>query len=215
MKLRYAAAVVVLGTCVLLMAMAHSAPVYQAAEPQSGDWTIRKSDAPGKVDFSLMQNRRGGSSHHESNWPLTAFQGLDVSKPGRQEVRFTITRDAGRFECEGYLNNGEGAGLFHFTPDPKYAQSMQSMGFAGIDGPKQFNMAVQDVSLKFAQEMKNEHLQGLDTEKLVAFRIFNVTSDFIHDLRAAGINISSSEKLVAFRIHGVTPEMVRTLYASR
>jgi hypothetical protein len=203
-----------LGACALLMAVAHPAPVYQAAEQQSGDWTIRKSDAAGRVDFSLMQHRRGGSSHHESDWPLTAFQGLDISKPGRQEVHFTILRDAGKFECEGYLNNGEGAGLFHFSPDPNYAHAMQSLGFAGVDGGKQLSMAVQDVSLKFAQEMKNEHLKGLDTEKLVAFRIFNVTTDFIHDMRTAGINVSDSEKLVAFRIHGVTPEMVRSLHAS-
>jgi len=28
-------------------------------ESQSGDWTIRRSDVPGKVEFSLMDSRAG------------------------------------------------------------------------------------------------------------------------------------------------------------
>jgi hypothetical protein len=29
------------------------------SDTQSGDWTIRKSDEPGKVEFSLMDSRGG------------------------------------------------------------------------------------------------------------------------------------------------------------
>ncbi len=97
-------------------------------------------------------------------------------------MHFTIVRDAGKFECEGFLDNGEGAGLFHFYPDAKYPAEMQALGFSGVDEDKQFSMAVQDVSLAFAKEMQNEHLQGLDTDKLIAFKIFGVNAAFIHDV---------------------------------
>src|SRR5438046_10509878 len=77
------------------------------SESQSGDWTIRRSEIPGKVEFSLMDARAGHHFHTSSDWPASDFPGLDFSKPGRQEVHFTISRDAGKFECEGFLHDGE------------------------------------------------------------------------------------------------------------
>src|SRR6266436_5698468 len=180
-------------------------------EGQSGDWTIRRSDAPGRVEFSLMNSRAGHHFHYSSDWPASDFSGLDFSKSGRQEVHFTIARDAGKFECEGFLQDGEGAGLFHFAAEPKYSQEMKSLGFERIDGDKQWAMAIHDVSLKFARDIKAENLQGLDTDKLIAFKIHGVTPEFIAGIRSAGVNVSDSDKLIAFRIHGVSPEMVRSL----
>jgi hypothetical protein len=193
-------------SCVLLGVRTHA-----AAEVHSGNWAISKSDEPGKVEFSLTLRHNGGTSNHSSDWPFTSFSGVDFSKPGHQDVHFTIARDAGKIDCEGFLNDGEGAGTFHFEPDPNYPSKMNSLGFP-VDEEKQFSMTMQDVSLEFARQMKNEHLDNLDTERLIAFRIFRVDSAFIHDLRAEGLNISDSEKLVAFRIHGVTPQMVRSLH---
>jgi len=182
-----------------------------AADVRSGDWTIRHSDEAGKVEFSLIEHHRGGNSSNESDWPASSFPGVDFSKSGRQDVHFTITRDAGKIECEGFLNNGEGAGIFHFQPDLNYAGEMRKLDFS-VDEEKQYSMAVHDVSLEFARQMKNEHLSDLDADKLIAFRIFRVDSAFIEDLRSAGLNVSDSDKLVAFRIHGVTPQMIRSLH---
>src|SRR5260370_40251093 len=138
-------------------------------DAQSGDWTIRRSEVPGKVEFSLMDSRAGHHFHTSSDWPASDFTGLDFSKPARQEVHFTIARDAGKFECEGFLQDGEGAGLFHFLADGKYAQEMKSLGFGRIDGDKHWAMAIHDVSLKVAQELRAQTLQVLDTGKLIAF----------------------------------------------
>ncbi|MGC2767474.1 MAG: hypothetical protein WB607_18345, partial [Candidatus Acidiferrum sp.] len=204
MNRREGITVYILVVCTLLAGWVSS-----AAESFSGSWTIVRSDELGKVEFALIHHRNGNSSTHSSTWPLSAFVGLDVSKPGKQDVKFTITRDAGKFDCEGYLDDGEGAGVFHFLADSHYASEMNALGFSGIDEEKQFSMAVMDVSLSFAKEMKGEHLKGLDTDKLIAFRIFNVNSAFIKELRDAGIAVTDCDKLVAFRIHGVTPEMIR------
>lgn len=206
MRMRRTLAYFVFACCVVVFVVKN-----RAAEVRSGDWTISKSEVPGKVEFSLIEHRHGGASSHESDWSASVFVGVDFSKPGRQDVHFTITRDAGKIDCEGFLNNGEGAGLFHFQPDPNYPREMHSLGFP-VDDEKQFAMAVQDVSLDFAKQMKNEHLSNLDTDKLIAFRIFRVDSAFIEALRAEGLKISDADKLVAFRIHGVSPEMVRSLH---
>lgn len=206
MRMRRTLAYLVFASCVIFFVVKN-----RAAELHRGDWTISKSGDPGKVEFSLIEHDHGRNSNHESDWPASAFQGVDFSKPGRQDVRFTITRDAGKIDCEGFLDNGEGAGLFHFQPDANYARDMNSLGFP-IDDEKQFAMAVQDVSLQFAREMKNQHLSDLDADKLIAFRIFRVDSAFIEALRKEGLNVTDSDKLVAFRIHGVTPQMVRSLH---
>jgi hypothetical protein len=190
------------------------APMSQAAEEFKGNWTIMPSDDAGKVRFGLIHHRNGGNSQHQSDWPMSAFQGLDLVTRGKRDVQFTITRDAGQFSCEGFLNDGEGAGIFHFTPDAKFAPAMGALGFTGIDEEKQFAMAVHDVTVEFAKQMKAENLSGLDTDKLIGFRIFAVTRDLIRDLRAEGLAATDSDKLMAFRIHGVTPKMVRDVHKS-
>lgn len=208
MRMRRTLAFLLFGICLLTVVVKS-----RATSVRSGDWTIRKSDEAGKVEFSLMERHRGGNSNNESDWPASSFPGVDFSKPGRQEVRFTISRDAGKIQCDGYLDNGEGAGVFHFEPDPNYAREMHALGFS-VDEERQYSMAVLDVSLEFARQMKAENLTGLDAEKLIAFRIHGVDAAFIDELRAAGLRISDSDRLVAFRIHGVTPQMVHLLHQS-
>jgi hypothetical protein len=204
--------VTIVASCIALVCAL--ALVATETQPQNGSWTIQPSDEAGKVRFALIQHSKNHSNHHESDdWSPSDFQGLDLSIKAKHEVKFTIRRDAGRFECEGYIDNGEGAGVFHFFPDGKYADGMSALGFS-VDPDKIFGMAVQDVSLNFAKEMKNEKLSNLDTDKLIAFRIFNVNSQFIREIRAEGLNTTDSDKLIAFRIHGVTPEMVRSVRAS-
>ena len=209
MRTRRTLVYMVFASCIVLGVVKN-----RAAEVHGGDWTMSKADEPGKVEFSLIEHRNGhNTSNHDSDWPMSSFQGVDFSKSGRQDVHFSISRDAGKIDCEGFLKDGEGAGIFHFQPDPGYPREMKSLGFS-VDDDKQFSMAVQDVSLEFARQMKNEHLADLDADKLIAFRIFRVDSPFIEALRAEGLKITDSDKLVAFRIHGVTPEMVRSLHQS-
>lgn len=203
-------AFIVFASCVLLMAVTGSAAEGHDSV-RNGSWAITKSDEAGKVEFALMEHRRDGMSNHQSQWPMSAFPGVDFSKLGRQDVQFTISRDAGKIDCEGYLKDGEGAGVFHFQPDPNFLREMHSIGFE-VDEEKQYAMTVQDVSLAFAREMKAENIDGLDADKLIAFRIFGVDRAFIEGLRAEGLKISEADKLVAFRIHGVSAQMVRSLH---
>jgi hypothetical protein len=210
MRLIRTSAFLVVALCLLSWVFKDRA-AHAANDDRRGAWTIYHSGEAGKVEFSLKMHHDRGESSNEFDWPMSSFAGIDFSKPGRQDVHFTITRDAGKIDCEGFLNDGEGAGIFHFQSDPNYPAEMSKLGFP-IDQEKQYNMAVHDVSVAFAQQMKSEQLSGLDADKLIAFRIFRLDSAFIEELRAAGLSVSDSDKLVAFRIHGVTPQMVRSLH---
>ncbi|HTU64978.1 MAG TPA: hypothetical protein VMF52_03420 [Steroidobacteraceae bacterium] len=194
----------------LALVLVAIAGLARADDATRGSWTISQSEQAGKVMFALMQNRPRHRWNSESDWPLTAFTGLDVS-PARHDVKFAVIRDAGRFDCSGYLEAGEGAGTFQFTANPDFVRDMAAIGFTDIDAEKQMAMAVHDVSVAFAREMKAQKLSRFDTDKLIAFRIFDVDSRFIRELRAEGLAANDADKLVAFRVHGVTPEIVRDL----
>jgi hypothetical protein len=209
MNRRHALVAYILIACTLVLGL-----IARAADTRTGSWTIAHSDEPGKVLFALIYHSKHNNSNHESDWPAGDFKGVDFSKSSKQDVRFTIARDAGRFDCEGYLKDGEGAGVYHFAPDAQYVSQMSALGFKDIDDDKQFSMAVLDVSVAYAKEIKSKNLHDLDTDKLIAFRIFNVSSEFIDQLRKAGLSANDADKLVAFRIHGVSPEMVAFLQKS-
>ncbi|MBA3916237.1 MAG: hypothetical protein H0X25_20810 [Acidobacteriales bacterium] len=193
---------IAIGLCLIYVVIAHGAPAHD------GYWALSKADEAGKVYFTLSEHHGTRSMDSSSNWPTSAFQNVDFSKSGRQDVRFAITRDAGTLQCEGFLDNGEGAGVFHFQPNAAYPAQMKALGFP-VEQDDQFAMTVHDVSLDFARRLKAENLTGLDTDKLMAFRIHGVDPQFIEDMRTAGVNASDSDELVSFRIHGVTPEMVK------
>jgi hypothetical protein len=179
-----------------------------AAEMQ-GNWTLSPSREAGQVQFGLYIRNEDTNMQSSSDWPVSAFQGLDLASRDRHDVKFAVVRDAGRFDCDGYLNQGQGAGFFRFTPEAKFVASMRALGFDGIDENKQFAMAVHDVTVEYARQMKAHDLTNLDTDKLLAFRIFNITQQFIRDLRAERLAANDADKLIAFRVHGVTAAMVR------
>jgi len=48
---------------------------------------------------------------------------------------------------------------------------MRALGFGGIDGEKQWAMAIHDVSLKFARDIKSQKTcRGWTRNKLIAFQ---------------------------------------------
>ena len=86
---------------------------------------LRERDEQRRLgDAPIRQTRRGAilaarfpGSHQfstTSDWPKSAFSGLDFSRSGMQEARFAVTRDAGKFDFEGVLRDGAGAGSFQF-----------------------------------------------------------------------------------------------------
>jgi hypothetical protein len=185
-----------------------------SAAEWKGHWTMAPADKAGQVRFGLSHRMNGGNSQHEGDWPLAVLNGLDTANRAKRDVQFHIVRDAGRFDCKGYLEEGEGAGTFRFTLSDQFASDMAAAGFPGIRDEVQFAMAIHDVTVGYARAIKAEKLANMDTDKLLAFRIFDVTPEFIRELRAEGLPANDADKLVAFRVHGVSAGMVRELRSS-
>lgn len=179
----------------------------------TGEWTLGRARESGKVRFSLESSWQGGSFSNISDWNASELKGIDWSSAGKHDVRFTIAREAGNIDCEGFLKDGEGAGMFTFRPNPQYASQMAAAGFPGVTDEEQFSFALQDVSLSFAREMKAAGIEGLDKSKLIAFRIQGVTPEYVRDLEQLGYPHPPANKLIALRIQEVTPEYIRSLRA--
>ena len=185
-------------------------PLIALGAIDNGSWSLAPAEQ-GKVQLSL---RGSNGSHHgfdtSSDWQLTDLRGLDWAGTAKHDVHFSIVRDAGTIECQGFVQDRRGAGLFTFKPNTQYLAEMQKLGFT-FNEPELFSAATFDISLEFARSLKALAVQGIDAEKLVAFRIHGVTPEFIRDLRSSGLRAGDADELIAFRIHGVSPEFVGEL----
>ena len=187
-------------------------PLLALGAVDSGTWGLAPAEQ-GQVQFSLQGSK--GSHHFDtsSDWALTDLRGLDWTTTAKHDVHFSVVRDAGAIDCQGFVQEQRGAGLFTFTPNPQYVQEMQKLGYSFRDD-QLFSAATFDVSFEFARALKVLGVQGLDAEKLMAFRIHGVNPEFVRELRSEGLKAADAEKLIAFRIHGVTPEFVKGLRAA-
>jgi hypothetical protein len=189
-------------------------PVF-ALSAESGEWTLAPAGAPDRIQFSLQGSRSEGHYFNSSSdWSASDFHGIDWSIAGKHDVRFTITRDAGTFDCDGFIKDGAGAGLFTFRENPQYVKEMAALGFPLSSEDRQMSFAIHDISVAFARQIKSSGVAGVDTGKLIAFRIHGVTPQFIQEIRSLGLGNVDANKLIAFRIHGVSPEFIKSLRAA-
>jgi hypothetical protein len=177
---------------------------------ENGSWTLSSAEQPGTVQFSLQGANGGHHFNSSSDWQLVDLRGLDWTTAAKHDVHFTIARDAGTIDGQGFVQDQRGAGLFTFKSNPQYQQDMSKLGYS-FEDKDLFSAAVFDVSLEFVRALKSLGVRGLDAGKLLAFRIHGVTPEFIRNLRAAGLEAADAGNLIAFRIHGVSAEFVGEL----
>jgi len=194
----------------LLVCLLASSSIFAAVD--KGEWTLSQSEDPAKVRLFLHSQRDGDHSFSSnSDWNAADLKGLDWGTAGKHDVRFTIARDAGTIQAEGFLKDGSGAGLLTFQGNSQYSSQMSALGFSGVTNDDLFAYTLHDVSLEFVRAIKAAGVTDLDVHKLIALRIHGVTPTFIRDIHSTGVNELEAEKLVAFRIHGVSPEFVKAL----
>ena len=198
---------VVAGALCAWILMAAQTAAAQAADNFSGNWTMMPSDTASTVHFGLVYRREHNNMNHSSDWPVEVFQGLDLAVRGKRDVQFSIVREAGRFDCEGYLQNGVGAGVFLFTPDPAFAKALSSLGFTSVEPHTQFALATFDVTSKYIRELRAEGLPLSEIDKVIAFRVHNVTLESVREYKKLGIQ-TDEDQLIAMHVHGATPAWI-------
>jgi hypothetical protein len=118
-----------------------------ADEQFRGQWTLSPSHERGKIQLALtLINPAGEKSRHASDWPVTAFNVLDLQSSGKHEVTFVIDRAAGRIKCRGFIEGGEGSGVLTFEISPAYVESLRSRGEENADVTARFAAILRELS---------------------------------------------------------------------
>ncbi|HLJ90297.1 MAG TPA: hypothetical protein VKZ53_26035 [Candidatus Angelobacter sp.] len=202
-----------LSVLIFSLGVALSLPARPAlsGEQVHGTWTIEPLPVADSVEVTL----RVSSDHHNmtnsSAVSIAQFRGITAAQmQASPSARFEIVRDAGTFQCEGYLKGGSGGGTFVFVPSEKFVSEMRSLGYDGLSSDMVFAMAVHDVSTAYVRDLHGLGIKPV-AEQLIAMKIHGVSADFVRQIQSLGYSDLNADKLVAMRIHGVTPDFVREL----
>ena len=203
---------------ILLLAIGVSALAAVRAETFAGQWIVdnpRESGGKTTVQFTMHRSHERGESTNSNSIALSELRGLSPALlkagGGGAPARFELVRAAGSIMCEGFFQNGRGAGSFDFRPNPGFPGEMRSLGYGDLKEQQIFAMAAHDVGPEYARELRAAGVENVAADKLIAMRIHGVTADYIQELRSLGYTIQAADKLVAMRIHGVSAQVVRDL----
>jgi len=98
--------------------------------------------APGRVGF-LNDSRAGHHFHYSSDWPASDFSGTGFFQVRATRSSFYDRAGRRKIECEGFLQDGEGAGCFTFAAEPRYRRKMKSLVAKGSTATNNGAMAIQ------------------------------------------------------------------------
>jgi hypothetical protein len=170
-----------------------------------GSWSIAHDSSSGMH----INIHRG----HSNNWMQTT-DAINLNSLSNGPVQFKIDREAGVFQFEGVIRDGEGGGEFELHFKPKFLTEMASLGHSTISEDDLFLMACLNLTTAEVKELNALGYNKLTTEQLVEMKIHGVSPKFISDIQSRGYTDMSEEKLVEMRIHGVTPEFIDAIAAA-
>lgn len=208
---------------IIVIAAALLAPAASAADsdlPDTISWTIdADSDAApaDRVQFTLSY--RAGRS--QGNWSNTTdlgeLQGLEAAELSSAQstpVRFRITREAGRFDCEGVVRQRRGSGDCRFEADTAFASALSARGIGAPSRLQHYQLALARVGMALIEELDRQNYARPSVDDLVSAGIHRADAAYIRAMAEAGYRVGTVDGLVRMRIHRVTPDYVAALAAA-
>lgn len=203
---------------ILVAAIALTLTTAAWAEEIRGTWAA-SSEKDGSLYVSVTRR------HHQNGhtYALNAFEGLtdaQLNVATQTPVQFRLRREAGTVNFEGVFKQREGAGHFTFAPNPRFLETLRSLGVEPSRSEKHkktdeeslFALALHDVSSDFIRSMQAEGYRvGFD--EYVSMRIFKVSPALIAELRQLGYDKIPHDDLIASQIHKATPTFIRQVRA--
>ena len=183
----------------------------------SGEWTAEfPKENSGKFHLSLHRHTsKGNMNMSGDDVALADFQGLtrEQAFASQSSVRFSLAREAGRFEFEGVFRDGKGAGQWTLAPSQAFLDAMRARGFGSLTEEQMFASAMLNVRSKTVDELKAAGYELASLEDVFKVTIFKITPEFIREMQALGYGRLDLEELVKARIFKITPEFAREVEA--
>ncbi|HEY0101648.1 MAG TPA: hypothetical protein VGB76_22165 [Pyrinomonadaceae bacterium] len=179
----------------------------------TGEWLVdfNRKNAD-EVQFTVIRRSERGGQHNSSNGvPLSELQGLTRQQAtgARTEVNFRIVREAGTFQCEGFFQEGRGAGHWTLTPNQSFVSAMRGRGYDNLSADDLFSAALFDINVKTIEDLKSAGYDRLSFQELVEASIFKVTGDFAREMKSAGFENLTFKQLVEARIFKVDSQYAK------
>lgn len=163
----------------------------------SGYWTASVSKDGSQIYVIFERHTRIGQ--HDQIYEFSDFQGLSREQAMSNGVlSFSLIREAGRIDCEGIFENGQGWGTFRFTANRAFVSAMKSRGFdfeadsnndEGAREYRQFVATFLNVTTALADDLASEGIGKLRIEDLYTARIFKIDVEYIRKARVEGVRI--------------------------
>ncbi len=192
-----------------------ASPSQSVLAEHSGQWLIDYTPGADVVHLSVRYRTGRGSSENSYSVPLDRLQGLspsDLMAKG-SAVKFQVKRDAGSFDCEGWMKDGRGSGHFKFALSPGFAAELRKRGYEAPSVEQQFSMAMHDVSLALIDELSAQGYQRPSLDQLVKIGTHGVRLEYVKGLKALGHQLRSVDRLIEMQDHGVDLDFMRGLDA--
>jgi hypothetical protein len=198
-----------------------------AQSPVIGEWKAdtrsEKAEKADRIHLSFTRETQWGKNQNGQSYSYDELRGLTRQQAeAGGAVRFSLVREAGTVECEGFFTNGKGSGTFTFTPDRSFVDAMRSRGFDFEKsdgkgkhddiGSRLFTAAMVNVTTALADDLRAANFADLDVGDLFKAAIFKVDSKFIAEMKASGFPNLSMGDLVKARIFKIDADYVRQVH---
>ncbi len=200
----------------------------------TGDWSAslsntrskgtdaERNDSSGKLHLNFeRRTEKGGRNQMGQSYDFAELQGLSREQVlGGGPVNFSLVREAGRIDCEGSFQDGNGSGTFRFTGNQSFVSAMKSRGFdfqensIARDGRQSeedrlFAATTLNVTTALADDLSSAGFGKLHVDDLFKAAIFKVDARFMREMKATGFPNLDMEDLVKARIFKIDADYVR------
>jgi hypothetical protein len=206
-----------LGAAFLALASASPLSVTLAQGSGRGVWHLHADSPDDRVQLTFdheADGRRGGTTSF--GIAREALRGLTDAqlRSASSAVRFQLVRDAGTFDFDGQLRDGEGTGFFTFAPDSRFTQQLAARGYERPTAEQQFWLALHDIGYAFVDELRADGYDRPSVQQLVVMGMHGANLEYVRSLKAAGYRVGDTHRLVTLRDHGVTPDYIAGMRSS-
>jgi len=186
----------------------------RAQDTMTGDWSIHRIvGSTVQLEFRTERLSDGTSHWDSTNGSDLSRIGLsaeDLDSSGKH-VHFTIAREAGTFDCDGWAGKGEGSGTFAFNASPAFLAGLRARGLGDLSPEKQAASAMLDITLGYIDGISGAGYPHLEYNKLIAFKALGVTPSSIAGLRTLFHDNLSAEEITSLAALHVTPAYIAEL----
>jgi hypothetical protein len=147
----------------------------QGAPTMSGQWTMNGPSIKDHVDFTIHHTGARGRTSSSSPMPLNQLLGLtriQLDSLG-STVQFDLVRDAGTFQCQGYIEKESGGGVFVFTANPDFVRDMASLGYPNLSDERVFTFTLHDITRDFIRKSRSR-FGNLSIDQLLRVKIHGI-----------------------------------------